>query len=71
LPGRVRTVKEYMDELERSRKEKPDQVKEALEIYLDLWRKAVKKGVVGPSDPIGEALKKVDSAGGLYKSAGE
>lgn len=71
MAGKVRTVQEYIEELERSKKEKPDQVKAALEVYLELWKKTVERGVVGPSDSIMEALTKIENSGGLYKSAGD
>jgi len=71
MTGKARTVGDYIDELEQSKKEKPDQVREALEIYLDLWKKAVENGVVGPSDSMAVALTKIDDRGGLYESAGD
>ena len=69
MPGARKTVKEYLAELEGSKKEKPAQVREAIDIYVDLWRKAIEKGVVTPADEIGEALLKVDADGGLYRAA--
>jgi hypothetical protein len=71
MTGKVSTVREYLAELEKSKKEKPDQVREALDIYLDLWRRTVKSGAVGLSDPITEALAKIEGKGGLYRSAGD
>ncbi|HUI86377.1 MAG TPA: hypothetical protein VLY21_04395 [Nitrososphaerales archaeon] len=70
MAAKPRTVQEYIEELDRSKKEKPDQVKEALEIYLDLWKSALKKGVVSPTDSISDALTKIEAKGGLYESAG-
>ncbi len=69
MAAKVRTLGEYLKELEKSKKGKPEQVSDALEIYLDLWRKAVEKGVVKQSDGIEEALSKVEQSGGLYKAA--
>ena len=40
-------------------------MKEGLEIYVDLWKKAIEKGVVCAEDGVDEALKKLDRAGGL------
>ena len=65
------TLDGYLKELEHSAKEKPEQVREGLEIYVGLWRKAVERGVVGLTDDIGSALEKVERAGGLYKAAEE
>jgi hypothetical protein len=62
-------LSEYLAELERNKDEKPDQVREGIEIYLELWKKAVGNGVVLPSDDIGAALAKVEGKGGLYKAA--
>ena len=64
-----KSVSEYMDELEKNKSEKPDQVRDGIEIYLGLWRRALEKGVVSPSDEISAALAKVDEKGGLYKAA--
>lgn len=69
MVGKVGTVQEYMEALERSKKEKPDQIRESLEIYVDLWKKVVNKGIVEPSDSMAEALAKIDRSGGLYHSA--
>ena len=62
-------VAEYIEELERNKDEKPDQVRDGIEIYLGLWKKALEKGVILPSDEIGVALAKVEERGGLYKAA--
>ena len=69
MPEKSRLVSGYLKELKRTRKEKPDQIREALEIYIQLWESVMRKGVIGPDDDIGEALKKIDASGGLYKAA--
>lgn len=69
MPARVRSLSEYLDELQKTKKDKPEQVKEALEIYLDLWRRAIDKGIVKPGDEIERALSKIEESGGLYKAA--
>lgn len=66
---KVRTVGEYLRELEKAKKDKPDQILDALEIYLELWKRALEKGTVKETDPIAEALAKVEQNGGLYKAA--
>jgi hypothetical protein len=71
LSAKIRYVKEYLDELEKTKTDRPDQVKEGLEIYIDLWRKAIQRGVVSESDSVDEALRKIDEKGGLYKATGE
>jgi len=71
VAARVRTLGEYLKELEKAKKGKPEQVADALEVYLDLWEKAIKKGVVKVSDEISDALSKVEQSGGLYKAAGD
>ncbi|MDV3277656.1 MAG: hypothetical protein LYZ69_04215 [Nitrososphaerales archaeon] len=69
MPARVRSLADYLHELEKTKKEKPEQVKEALEIYLDLWKRAIAKGIVLPADEIERALSKIEESGGLYKAA--
>ena len=64
-------MKEYLSELERSKEDRTEQVKEGLEMYVDLWKKAIERGVVGEGDKVDEALVKIDRAGGLYKAAGD
>jgi len=71
VAARVKTLGEYLKELEKTKKGKPEQVADALEVYLDLWEKAIKKGVVKVSDEISDALSKVEQSGGLYKAAGD
>jgi hypothetical protein len=46
-------------------------VKEGMEIYLELWRRAIDRGVVSSSDEIDVAVGKVEEAGGLYEAAEE
>ena len=65
----MRNVKEYLDELERSKDDRPEQVKEGLESYIDLWKKAIENGVVSPDDDVESALEKVEEKGGLYAAA--
>jgi len=70
MAAKAGSLQDYMKELERSKKGKPDQVREALEIYLDLWKRAIENGVVGPSDRVEEAMAKIEKSGGLYNAAG-
>ncbi len=69
MVAKVRNVEEYLRELERNKGEKPDQVKDALEAYVDLWRRAIEKGIVSQTDEITEALAKIEEKGGLYQAA--
>lgn len=69
MPQRTKTVREYLKELRENKKEKPDQVKEALDIYIDLWESALRNNVVSLDEEIGEAISKLDSKGGLYQAA--
>jgi len=71
VSARVRNVRDYLEELEKTKAGRPEQVREGLEIYIALWRKAIEEGVLAESDSVDEALKKIDSRGGLYKAAGE
>jgi hypothetical protein len=71
MPGKPNmVVKEYLEQLKETKKGKPPQIKDALEIYIELWEEAIKNGVVLEGDEIGVALSKIDKAGGLYESAG-
>jgi hypothetical protein len=68
LPGKQgMEVREYLKQLRATRKGKPPQIREALDIYIDLWDKAVESGTVAEGDEIGAALSKIDKAGGLYQ----
>ncbi len=69
MGDQVKTVDDYLRELRETRKGKPDQVQDALDIYVELWQNVVEKGTVSPSDSIEAALLKIDKAGGLYKAA--
>lgn len=71
MSAKVGSVEEYLRELERSKKGKPDQIREALDVYIELWRKTIEKGVVSGTDGIDEALAKIDRAGGLYTAASD
>jgi hypothetical protein len=60
---------ECLKELEKNKDDKPDQVRDGIEIYIGLWRRALEKGMVLPSDEISDALAKIEKKGGLYKVA--
>ena len=64
----MKTVEQYLKELRQNRKEKPAQVKEALDIYIDLWENAIKNRTIDPDESIDSALTKLDAKGGLYKA---
>ncbi len=71
MSSRVRNVEEYLRELNEAKKEKPVQIREAIEIYIDLWRKTIEKGIVEPTDNIDKALSKIEENGGLYQTSEE
>ncbi len=66
-----KNVREYLAELEKTKNDREEQVKEGLEIYVDLWKKTIENGVVRESDPVEDALEKIEAKGGLYKAAEE
>ncbi|MDG7008160.1 MAG: hypothetical protein JRN06_07935 [Nitrososphaerota archaeon] len=68
---RTKDVRTYIEELEKTKEGRTEQVKEGLEIYISLWRKAMDRGVVAATDGVDDALAKIESAGGLYVAAGE
>jgi hypothetical protein len=63
-------VREYLKQLKETKKGKPPQIREALDIYIDLWEKVVEREIVSLDDEIEAALSKIDEAGGLYQAAG-
>ena len=63
-------VKEYLEQLKETRKGKPPQIKDALDIYLEMWDKVIENGTVLAGDELPLALSKIDKAGGLYEAAG-
>ncbi len=67
----TRSLKEYLGDLDRSKDERDDQVREGLEIYIGLWNRAIEKGVVSEEDTVEAALDKVERLGGLYKVSGD
>jgi len=71
LPAKVKSVEDYLKELGDAKREKPPQIKDALQIYIDLWKKTVEKGIVQLTDDIETALTKIDKQGGLYLAADE
>ena len=63
-------VREYLEQLRETRKGKPPQIRDALDIYLEMWGSVIKNGTVSEEDEVAVALSKIDSAGGLYEAAG-
>ena len=63
------TVREYLAQLKATKKGKPPQIRDALDIYIGLWNEVVKNGTVAEADEIDVALSKIDKAGGLYQAA--
>ena len=71
MTAKVKDVRAYIDELERTKGDRTEQVKEGLEIYIDLWKRAMERGVVDGTDGVDIALSKLEREGGLYAAAGE
>jgi hypothetical protein len=69
--GKPLTLGGYLKELEEKKDGKPEQVRDGIEIYVALWKKAIEKGIVDSSDELEIALGKLDGAGGLYAAAGD
>lgn len=63
-------VREYLDQLKETRKGKPPQIRDALDIYVEMWDKVIKNGTVSEDDEVALALSKIDKAGGLYEAGG-
>ena len=72
MPGKPSmVVKEYVKQLRETKKGKPSQIRDALDIYLELWDKVIDNGTVSEGDEVGLALSKIEKAGGLYEAAGQ
>jgi hypothetical protein len=67
----TKTVGDYIQELELTKEGRPDQVKEGLEMYLDLWKQVLKNGAISAEDDVETALEKIEKKGGLYAAAQE
>lgn len=65
----MKSVEEYLSELQKGKEDRPQQVRDAMEIYIGLWKKVIEKGVVGRGDDVGQALAKIEESGGLYAAA--
>ena len=61
---RAKDVRAYLEQLEKSKEGKPEQVREGLEIYVDLWEKAIGRGIVSERDTVDAALSKIEAVGG-------
>jgi hypothetical protein len=64
-----KSVGAYLQELDGSKEGREELVKQGLEIYIDLWKKAIEAGVISAEDDVETALEKLDRRGGLYKAA--
>ncbi|MGH9917648.1 MAG: hypothetical protein ACRD6W_02065 [Nitrososphaerales archaeon] len=70
MPGKPNmVVRQYLDQLKETKKGKPPQIREALEIYVEMWDKVIKNGTVSEDDEVALALSKIDKAGGLYEAS--
>jgi hypothetical protein len=69
LQRRSKTVGDYLKELRENRKGKPEQIREALGIYVELWENVIEKRIVAAHDDLDEALSKVEARGGLFQAA--
>jgi hypothetical protein len=70
MPGKPNmVVRQYLDQLKETKKGKPPQIRDALDIYMEMWDKVIKNGTVSADDEVALALSKIDKAGGLYEAA--
>ncbi len=70
MTPKAKDVKDYLEALAKTNMDRSEQVKEGLEIYIDLWRRAIQRGVIAESDSVDDALVKIEKRGGLYEAAG-
>jgi hypothetical protein len=71
VTAKAKNVRAYIEELGKTKENRTEQVKQGLEIYIDLWERAIERGVVEETDVVDAALAKIEKAGGLYSAAGE
>lgn len=71
MSAKAKDVREYIQELDRSKEGRNEQVRDGLEAYIGLWRRALERKVVSESDSVDVALSKIEESGGLYKAAGD
>ncbi len=65
MPKSGMVVREYLEQLKETKRGKPPQIRDALDIYVEMWEKVIKKGAVSEEDEVGAALSKLDEVGGL------
>jgi hypothetical protein len=71
MPGKPKmVVREYLAQLKETRKGKPQQIRDALDIYTEMWDRVIENGTVSEDDEVSIALSKIEKAGGLYEAAG-
>jgi hypothetical protein len=71
MPGKPKmVVREYLEQLRETRKGKPQQIRDALDIYMEMWDRVIENGTVSADDEVSLALSKIEKAGGLYEAAG-
>jgi hypothetical protein len=71
MPGKPKmVVREYLEQLKETRKGKPQQIRDALDIYTEMWGRVIENGTVAEDDEVSLALSKIEKAGGLYEAAG-
>jgi hypothetical protein len=61
-------VREYLAQLKETKERKPPQIKDAIDIYIELWDRVIEKGIISEDDEIDAALSKIDAAGGLMQA---
>ena len=71
MSAKAKDLRSYLEELQKTKEARSEQVREGLEIYIDLWRKAIERGAGAETDGVDSALAKIERLGGLYKAAGE
>ena len=71
MKPKSKDVRAYIEELGKTKVNRPEQVREGLEIYISLWERAIERGVIEQTDGVDAALAKIEKAGGLYVAAGE
>ncbi len=69
MSRRAKSLRDYLKELRETRKKKPEQIREALGIYMELWERVIERGIVTGDDDVDTALSKVGAEGGLYQAA--
>ena len=71
MSAKAKDLRSYLEELQKTKEARREQVREGLENNNDLWRKAKERGAEAETDPVDSAQAKIQRQGAHNKAAGE